>query len=213
VVGHRLTLSPILFFHVVGEHLCQQVEKVGAAVECAHFYLVELLVDVVFGYLHIEGFCQLHDYVLYGQAVAEAFGEVEGVADLDERHFLVAPFQSYVLKKLVIGCRHDCDFLEVADCLADEVESLADEGCQRAVHGVALGLGLEVGDFNLYHEQCADGIAFVPVGTAHLEYLNDEVSVCDVKILVLASGQLAEEFSFGKGEYVHIVAGGLSGST
>ena len=70
-----------------------------------------------------------------------------------------------------------------------------------------------MGDFNLYHEQCADGIAFVPVCTAHLEYLNDEVSVCDVKILVLASGQLAEEFSFGKGEYVHIVAGGLSGST
>lgn len=127
MVGHRLTLSPILFLHVVGEHLGQQVEKICAAVECAHFYLVELLVDVVFGYLHVEGFCQLHYYVLYGQAVAEAFCKVEGVSDLDERHFLVAPFQSYVLKKLIIGGRFNRDFLEVADCLADEVEGLADE--------------------------------------------------------------------------------------
>lgn len=111
VVGHRLTSFCVLFFHVVGKLFCQQVEKVSAAVESAHLYLIEFFIYVVFGYLHIKGFGKSEDYILHGEPVAEAFCKMEGVADFHERDFLVAPFQSYVLKKLIVGCRFDDDIL------------------------------------------------------------------------------------------------------
>lgn len=111
VVGHRLTSFCVLLLHVLGELFCQQVEKVSAAVESAHLYLVEFLIYVVFGYLHIEGFGESEDYILHGEPVAEAFCQVEGIAYLHECDFLMAPFQSYVLKKLIVGCRFDADIL------------------------------------------------------------------------------------------------------
>ena len=79
------------------------------------------------------------------------------------------------------------------------MECLADESCERTVDGITGNFCFQVGDFNLYHEQCADGNTFVLVLTAHLEYLHDEVAVSDVKILLSASQKLAEEFGLGKG--------------
>ena len=82
VVGHRLTSFCVQLLHVLGELFCQQVEKVSAAVESAHLYLVEFLIYVVFGYLHIKGFGKSEDYILHGEPVAETFCKVEGITYL-----------------------------------------------------------------------------------------------------------------------------------
>lgn len=208
VVGHRLTSLSVLLFHVSGELFGQQIEKISAAVECAHLYLVEFFIDVVLGYLYIEGFGEFEYHILHGELLSEALSQVEGIAYLHECDFLVDPFQSYVLNKLIVCRRFNNDILQIADGLSHEVECLADKGSKGCVDGVAVGFGLEMRYFNLDYKQCADGIAFVLVGTAHLEYLHYEVAVSDVEILLIASKKLAEEFGLGKGEYVHIGAGG-----
>ena len=149
MAGHRrffyflLVIFVVLVVHVVIEFVTKVVDEVGATVVFAGLHVIVFLVDVIFCHIYLEEFGELQDYLPCADIGAKAFGNLEGIAYLNESGFVGFPVQTDFFNHVIFAGGYEIHFLIVRNGVTDEVQSLVDEGYQCVVDIFALGGGLE----------------------------------------------------------------------
>ncbi len=201
--------------HETFETVKQVFDEVGRAVILIALGETLYAVTHILGrYFDIECLAESLDYFVEG-TVAEAFAHLQSYAEHRKFGFVHRPVEGAVYLCPVFF-RHKAEKIAMLMELHQNVVMGAVDGCSQRLVGQSKCLAA----FELAQLDVGDDERFKSIETVWRcrvgNFVNpdDEVAEIHMQVFIMKPfSELLKEFSFGKGEYVHIVAGGLSGST
>ena len=119
----RLSLVAfVLFGHEAVKGVNETIDEICSAITPSHPHLGVFLVDVTFGNVNVEYFCELGDDFLRAHIGSEAFGYLEGIADFYQGCLLCRPVQTDTVYRFLIAKGSEVNLFECTERFAEKLQ-------------------------------------------------------------------------------------------